>query len=222
MSLVSLLTSVLPLVLLAAVSPMIFVNASTMALGSGSGAVLRYLAGNALVITAVGVIGAGLLGAAFTAFVRREIASHSVDLVIALVLILYGVHLARGLLRGQRRDDPQAARATGSERGRNAFSLGVVGMITNFTTLPLFLSAAQRIGGSGLPFLEVVLVLLLAVAVTLAPAWLPLVLLKVAPGLVRRRGDAPSKSRSIGPWLPVAACFAGGAVLAWRALAALL
>jgi hypothetical protein len=90
----------------------------------------------------------GLMGAATSQLIAADLASCGVDLTLAMVLIAYGAwqvvrsrreRTAMGASHGAKDD----ALPTGD---RGLFAAGLLGMLTNFTTLPLYLSVAQRIG----------------------------------------------------------------------------
>lgn len=206
--------SVLPLALLSALSPMIFVNATTIQLGSGKLATLRYILGNAVIVTLISVVGAGLLGAAFTTFVEREVVSAGVDLTLAAVLVGYGIHL----LRQQRR--PQVHPATDSAE----VTRGMVTMSTNFTSIPLIVAASQHLGASPWPIWLVVPALVVSMAVTLAPAWLPLLLATTMPHLLEtvQAHQEHARTNSLGSripaLLPVGTCLLGAALLTVHAV----
>lgn len=207
--------SVLPLTILAAVSPVIFLNASTVVTNDGGRGAIRFLAGNALVLVVLGGASMGLLGAAAAGDAARALASRWVDAALALVLIGYAVKL----IRAPHQPPPTAGQVVRPSRG--VFAWGVIGMLTNYTTLPLYLSVAQRLGASPLPAVVNVLYLLVATALVLAPAWLPALLLRVAPGLVavspRWEGRIARGTRTAS----IVACFIGATFLLWHASAAL-
>ena len=107
---------------------------------------------------------------------------------------------------------------------RGGVAFGMVSMATNFTTLPLYLSATQHIGAARPPLWVVALLLLLVTVVTLIPAWLP-ILLAAAPDLLgrlaRRSGSTSRPHRvSAGVLVPVIACLVGGVYLVVHSLVA--
>lgn len=206
--------SVLPLALLSAVSPMIFINATTVQLEAGKRATLRYLLGNAVIVMLISVVGAGLLGAAFTSFVEREVVSAGVDFALAAVLLTYGVHQWRQ--RGPQQVNPVTA--------TSAMTRGVVTMSTNFTSIPLILAASQHLGASSWPVWLVLPALVVSMAVTLTPAWLPLVLAVAMPHVLEkvqaRQEHAPHNGlgSKISALLPVGTCLLGAAFLTVHAV----
>lgn len=208
--------SVIPLALLGAVSPVVFLNATTATANGGPVAGRRLLAGTLCVLAALGIAGMGLLGATAASFAGREIASRAVDAALALVLLGYAALLLSRRLRSRRGASVSQPATSGHQRGW--FALGAVGMSTNFTTLPLYLALAQRLGAADL--LAVVKVALLGVctAIVLTPAWLPLLMVRVAPA--RQSFGAGAQAR-VARWTTAAsiiACLLGGAFLLHRAV----
>lgn len=204
----ALLATVLPLSVLAAASPVIFLNAASFVLRGQRSSAVGYLAGNALVLVPIGVASAGLLGATIATQVDRDVASRVVDGLLGAVLLGYGAWLVR------RADHPSTP---GGGSGRGSLPFGVLAMATNVTTLPLYISASQHIGSARPSLGEAALLIVLVTLVTLAPAWLPLALARLAPALLTRftrsRAAAPTRTWSVGTVVPVAACVLGGALL---------
>lgn len=201
--------SILPLTLLAAISPIVFLNASTVASNTGMRGAAQFVGGNLLVLGVIGAASMGLLGAAAASFTERELASRTVDALLALLLVGYGVRLLR------RHTTPAPADPGDPHRG--VFAWGAIGMATNFTTLPLYVAVAQRLGSSPLPVEVTVPCLVASTAVVLTPAWLPALLLRLAPSRVgvKDRGRA-----RVARWTRVAsiaACGVGGTFLLWHA-----
>ena len=208
----------LPLVLIAAVSPVLFLNASRVVQAAGISAGLCFAGGAVLCLLALGIPTMGLMGAATSQLVAADLASRGVDLVLALVLIAYGawqVVRSRRSTAGASRGTKDDALPTGV---RALFAAGLLGMLTNFTSLPLYLSVAQRIGTVSVPWWARALLLVLVVVVVAVPVWLPVGLRAVVPehsGLkpeTRRRIQTATQRISIG------ACFAGGALIIWHVL----
>jgi hypothetical protein len=210
----------IPLVLIAAVSPVLFLNASRVVEAAGMSAGLFFAGGAVLCLVALGIPTMGLMGAATSQLVTAGLASRGVDLTLALLLIIYG---AWQVVRSRRNRT-----ATGASRGnqdgalptgaRALFAAGLLGMLTNFTSLPLYLSVAQRTGTLAVPWWARALLLILVIVVVATPVWLPVGLRAVAPehsGLkpeTRRRIQTATQRISIG------ACFVGGAVIIWHVL----
>jgi hypothetical protein len=208
----------LPLVLIAAVSPVLFLNASRVVEAAGISAGLYFASGAVLCLVALGIPTMGLMGAATSQRVAADLASRGVDLALALVLIAYGAwqvvrsrRSATGAVSGTKDD----ALPTG---GHALFAAGLLGMLTNFTSLPLYLSVAQRSGTVAAPWWARALLLVMVIVVVATPVWLPVGLRAVVPehsGLrpeTRRRIQTATRRISIG------ACFLGGAVIIWHVL----
>lgn len=209
MHVLDVIATVVPLALLSAVSPMVFVNSTTIELRDGVQGAWRYVAGNAVIVAALCVLGAGLLGAAFTTFVEREVVSAGVDTVLAAALLCYGIFLLRQDARSGSRTAPES----------NNFVRGMMTMGTNFTSIPLVLAASQHIGASGWPAWSVLLSVVVVAAITLLPAWLPILLATVVPGLLpaihnrQQHQHRRSWSTKISGLLPVGTCFVGATFL---------
>ncbi|MEO8749622.1 MAG: GAP family protein [Allobranchiibius sp.] len=212
-----LLTFVLPLAVLAAISPIVFLNASTVATNYGASGVRRFLAGNAIVLILIGVPSLGLLGDAAASFTRRELASQVVDGILGLVLLAYGGWLWRSRTRTARATTSENDQASEAAR-RGLIAWGALGMATNFTTLPLYLSICGHIGASRLNVFWQAIVLAGAVAVVLTPAWIPLLLLRIAPTHTRVSERSRARVAAGTRIASIAACVIGGAVLVGHAV----
>jgi Flp pilus assembly protein protease CpaA len=86
----------LPLVLIAAVSPVLFLNASRVVEAAGISAGFSFACGAVLCLVALGIPTMGLMGAATSRLVAVGLASRGVDLALALVLITYGAGKSPG------------------------------------------------------------------------------------------------------------------------------
>jgi hypothetical protein len=210
----------LPLVLIAAVSPVLFLNASRVVQAAGISAGLCFAGGAALCLVALGIPTMGLMGATTTQLVAADLASRGVDLALALVLIAYG---AWQVVRS-RRDRTAAGASSGNKDGalptgaRALFAAGLLGMLTNFTSLPLYLSVAQRIGTVATPWWARGLLLVLVVVVVAAPVWLPVGLRAVAPEHSRLGPETRRRIQTATQRISIGACFLGGAVIIWHVL----
>ena len=208
----------LPLVLIAAVSPVLFLNASRVVEAAGISAGLCFGGGAVLCLVALGVPTMGLMGAATSQRVAAELASRGVDLALALVLIAYG---AWQVVRS-RRDRTAAGASSGNKDhalptgGRALFAAGLLGMLTNFTTLPLYLSVAQRIGTVAAPWWARALLLVLVVVVVALPVWLPVGLRAVVPGHSRIGPETRRRIQTATQRISIGACFLGGAMIIWH------
>jgi len=210
----------LPLVLIAAVSPVLFLNASRVVEAAGISAGLFFAGGAVLCLVALGIPTMGLMGAAASQRLAADLASRGVDLTLALVLIAYG---AWQVVRSRRnrtaadasREPKDDALPTG---GRALFAAGLLGMLTNFTTLPLYLSVAQRIGTVAAPWWARPLLLVLVIVVVATPVWLPVGLRAVAPAHSGLRPETRRRIQTATQRISIAACFLGGAVIIWHVL----
>jgi Sap, sulfolipid-1-addressing protein len=217
----------LPLVLIAAVSPVLFLNASRVVEAAGISAGLYFAGGAVLCLVALGIPTMGLMGAATSQVVAADLASRGVDLTLALVLIAYGAwQVARsrrartatgasGTTTGASRTHKDDALPTG---GRALFAAGLLGMLTNFTTLPLYLSVAQRTGTVAAPWWGRALLLAVVVVVVAAPVWLPIGLRAVAPGHAQIRPEVRRRIQTATQRISIGACFVGGALIIWHVL----
>ena len=210
----------LPLVLIAAVSPVLFLNASRVVEAAGISAGLFFAGGAVLCLVALGIPTMGLMGAATSQLVAAHLASRGVDLTLALLLIAYGAwQVARS------RRDRTATRASRRSKdgalptsGRALLAAGLLGMITNFTTLPLYLSVAQRIGTVAVAWWARALLLVLVVVVVATPVWLPVGLRAVAPLHSGLTPETRGKIQTATQWISIGACFVGGALIIWHVL----
>jgi Sap, sulfolipid-1-addressing protein len=216
----ALLAHSLPLVLIAAVSPVLFLNASRVVEAAGISAGLLFAGGAVLCLVALGIPTMGLMGATTSQRVAADLASRGVDLALALVLIAYGAwqvvrsrrnRTAAGASRGTKDDAlPTGARAL--------FAAGLLGMLTNFTSLPLYLSVAQRIGTVAAPWWSRALLLVMVVVVVAAPVWLPVGLRAVAPEHSRLKPETRRRIQTAAQRISIGACFVGGALIIWHVL----
>jgi hypothetical protein len=210
----------LPLVLIAAVSPVLFLNASRVAEAAGILAGLCFAGGAVLCLVALGIPTMGLMGAATSQRVAADLTSRGVDLTLALVLIAYG---AWQVARSRR-----ARTTTGTSRGnkdealpkggRALFAAGLLGMLTNFTTLPLYLSVAQRIGTVATPSWARALLLTLVIVVIATPVWLPVGVRAIAPEHSGLKPETRRKIQTATQRISIGACFVGGALIIWHVL----
>jgi hypothetical protein len=210
----------LPLVLIAAVSPVLFLNASRVVEAAGISAGLYFAGGAVLCLVGLGIPTMGLMGAATSQRVAADLASRSVDLALALVLIAYG---AWQVVRSRR--NRTAAGATSGNKddalptgGHALFAAGLLGMITNFTSLPLYLSVAQRIGTVAAPWWTRALLLILVIVVVAIPVWFPVGLRAVAPKHSGIRPETRRRIQTATQRISIGACFLGGAVIIWHVL----
>lgn len=239
----------LPLVLLAALSPVLFLNASRIVESAGGKAGAFFAAGAAGCLLALGIPAMGLMGAATSQKITADLTSRGVDVVLALVLIAYG---AQQLVKSRRphsastnsasKDSASTSPGSGSasseskssesktssagqdsalpKDGRGLFAAGLLGMITNFTTLPLFLSVAQRLGAVSIDWALRSLLLIVVIAIVVTPTWLPIVLHAVAPAKSGLSPQLRAKIQRATQQISIGACFLGGVVIIWHVFAA--
>ena len=210
----------LPLVLIAALSPVLFLNASRVVEAVGISAGFCFAGGAVLCLVAFGIPAMGLMGAATSQLVATGLASRGVDLILALLLIGYGVWQVvrsrrHGTTSGASRGNQDDALPAG---GRALFAAGLLGMLTNFTSLPLYLSVAQRIGTVAVPWSIRSLLLVMVVVVVAAPVWLPILLRAVAPKHSGLRPETRRRIQTATQRISIGACFVGGAVIIWHVL----
>ena len=220
MTVATFLAHSLPLVLIAAVSPVLFLNASRVVEAAGISAGLYFGGGAVLCLIALGVPTLGLMGATTSQLLAADLASRSVDLALALVLIAYG---AWQVVRSHRHrsaagDSSQTKDHALPAGGRALFAAGLLGMITNFTTLPLYLSVAQRIGTVTVPWWAKALLLVMVVIVVATPVWLPVGLRAVVPAHSGLSPETRRKIQTATQRISIGACFLGGAVIIWHVL----
>ena len=218
MTLADFLAHSLPLVLIAAVSPVLFLNASRVVGAAGIAAGLFFAGGAVLCLVALGIPTMGLMGAATSQVVAADLASRGIDLTLALVLIMYG---AWQVVRSRRHQTATGASKGNTDEalptgGRALFAAGLLGMITNFTSLPLYLSVAQRTGSVAVPWWARALLLILVIVVVATPVWLPIVLRAVAPGHSRLRPETQRRIQTATQQISIGACFLGGGLIIWH------
>jgi hypothetical protein len=210
----------LPLVLIAAVSPVLFLNASRVVQAAGIAAGLCFGGGAVLCLVALGIPTMGLMGAATSQQVAADLASRRVDLALALVLIAYG---AWQVVRSHRHHSAAADSSETKDHalptgGRALLAAGLLGMLTNFTTLPLYLSVVQRIGTVAVPWWARSLLLILVIVIVATPVWLPVGLRAVVPKHSGLRPETQRKIQTATQRVSIGACFLGGAVIIWHVL----
>ena len=165
-SFVTLLGSVWYLVLVAAVSPVMILNANAAVHGQKQNHGWAFVSGAGLVLGAIGVTSFGLLGSAATDFASRQLASHTVDRILGVLLFLFGCYLGWNRwgshqVKNSRHKKSSGPRSTGAH---GMFTWGSLGMATNFTTIPLFISSSQRIGTANLPLIVRIFTLIVSLS----------------------------------------------------------
>ena len=180
---------VLPLALVAAVSPvMLAEQTALLADGEGRRRSVAYAAGSETVVTLLVALSV-LLGVS-VALPKLPQLDASLDLALGVVLIL----LALVSAKWSTRREPRARHTTSSSRLRmnvvDAFAFGAFSMATDVTTLALTAAAAKEIAGANLGALQVAAVSCVLVLTVGLPAWAPTAFAFAAP---RRANEVLSK-----------------------------
>ena len=182
------LAVVIPLGLGGAVSPVILTEQTLLLAGPDGGrAGVRYAAGVVLT-TLVVVVAIVLFGRAVSLPTRPHLDA-TLDLVLGLVLVNVAVVV---VVSGRRRGGSPSRKggddrsASGSRKARAAFAFGVFAMATNVTTLALIAPAAKEISRTDVEVAAEAVLVLVLVGLVSMPAWLPVVLTRVAPGPSQR------------------------------------
>ena len=182
------LALVIPLGLGGAISPVMLTEQTVLLSGPDGGrAAVRYAAGVVLT-TFVIVVAIVLFGRAISLPSEPHLDA-TLDLVLGLVLVNVAVLV---LVSGRRRGGSPSRKgrddrgASGSRQARAAFAFGVFAMATNVTTLALIAPAAKEISRADVEIAAEAVLVLVLVGLVSMPAWVPLVLTRVAPGPSQR------------------------------------
>lgn len=172
----TLLASVLPLALGAAISPTVL-TAQLLMLSSKSNPIRR---------SVVALIGSGLVLLGYTAVaLLAGIGTNSSDhpstvdgivkLVFAVLLLALGV---RAALRDPKPTKKEKKEEKTDSRAQlvKSFELGAVMMLVNFTTLALYFPALHEITASSVASSDKLLSIVIVFLITMIPAYLPLLL----------------------------------------------
>ncbi len=181
------LAVVIPLGLGGAVSPVILTAQTVLLAGPDGGrAGVRYAAGVVLT-TLVIVVAIVLFGRAVSLPTRPHLDA-TLDVVLGLVLVSVAVLVVSRRRRGgsPSREGGDDRSVSGSRRARAAFAFGVFAMATNVTTLALIAPAAKEISRTQVEVAPEAVLVLVLVGLVSMPAWVPLVLTRVAPGPSQR------------------------------------
>jgi len=182
------LAVVIPLGLGGALSPVILTAQTVLLAGpDGARAGVRYAAG-VVVTTLVIVVAIVLFGRAVSLPTRPHLDA-TLDVVLGLVLVSLAVLIVvsrrrRGGSPSHEGGDDRGA--SGARRARAAFALGVFAMATNVTTLALIAPAAKEISRTQVEVAPEGVLVLVLVGLVSMPAWVPVVLTRVAPGPSQR------------------------------------
>ena len=175
----SLLSQIVPLALAAAISPVLFLlqlNTVTGARPIARGSALT--AGAAVVLIVLSTIGVHLGDTGFSTNDRLQAV---INIVFGALLLAVGL---RGLLWPPRPKPHEAvSKPTGAGR---SFLAGAGGMASNVTTFALYIPALALIAGSELPLGQRGIAALIILLITLAVAWVPLLLAATVPAASSR------------------------------------
>lgn len=169
----TLLASVLPLALGAAVSPTVL-TVQLLLLSRKSAPIKR---------SAVALLGSGLVLIGYTAIaLLASIGTNSTDhpstvdgivkLVFAVLLLALGIRAALKEPGGEKKDDEGDT----NPRLIKSFELGSAVMLLNFTTLALYFPALHEITASSVSSSDEFIAILVVFMITMIPAYLPLLL----------------------------------------------
>lgn len=148
-SFVALLGSVWYLVLVAAISPVMILNANAAVHGQKQNHGWAFVSGAGLVLGAIGVTSFGLLGSAATDFASRQLASRTVDRILGVLLFLFGCYLARTKWVSHRVQKSRVKKTSGP---RSAGAHGMPGGLSEWLRISLpFRYSSRRVSASGLP-----------------------------------------------------------------------
>lgn len=172
---------ILPLGLGAAVSP-VMLTEQTLLLSTGDGvrAATRYAAG--VVLTALVIVCALVFFGRAISLPTEPKLSSSLDIVLGLVLLVAALVV---WALGRRHHDADNKRQ--SHHGLAAsFPFGVFSMVTNVTTIALITPAAKEVSTANTGLAGRAVLIAVLVGLASLPAWLPVVLVKLAPDPGRR------------------------------------
>jgi len=202
------------LALLAALSPTaVLVSAVFLASANPQRMVLIYLSG-AVVMTAImaAIVFAALQGGHLYQAAERQ-PRYGLRLGLGLAMLLVGAYLRR---RGPKRPDPARKgkgiipRLISRPGAKTAFIVGVLVYTPGLT----FIAAIQAVATAKQSLPASVVALILVIVITVAFAWLPLILYLLAPGRTARQlRDLDRWLRSHGYLLTVAGLLIGGIFL---------
>jgi Sap, sulfolipid-1-addressing protein len=181
---------ILPLGLAGSVSPVMLTEQTLLLAGpDGRRAGMHYAVGAALTLLVV-VLAVVLFGAALSLPSEPRLDA-SLDLALGAILVVVG-GVGYAWVRLHARVGHDEGRSKKSRRRRAAFPFGAFSMATNFTTLALVLPAAKEIASADLEVVGKAVLACVLVGLASAPAWVPVVLTRVAPGAGQRTLDAIS------------------------------
>lgn len=179
-----LVTHVTPLALGAAVSPSILtMSVLILSRDHGRSRMVAFTIANLIVLTAIGI--AGFFAFKGTIPTDRppsaNAAAAAVDTALGLILVIFGI---RAMLRpAPEAPAKEESKPDSGPQTVRFFLLGVVLMLSNFTTLALFLPADKEIVIATVPAGDKAIVLAGLIVVATVTAWLPLLLTVTVPRL---------------------------------------
>jgi len=187
------LTLVLPLSLGGAISPMLLTEQTVLLGTGGRRAANRFALGAvvALLVIVTVVVFAGHL----VELPTEPTLSRTLDVVLGVLLLAIGGathYIGEHPLRRRKRegeDGEPRDRLSLVDHPNAAFPFGAVSMATNFTNLALVVVAAKGIATADLDRAERILLILVVVAISSLPVWLPLAATKMAPRTGQRALD---------------------------------
>ncbi len=212
-TLLQLIVSIAPLVFISVLSPVVFINGLTSVNMGGQKGGWAFAAGNALVLGAVGFAFFGVLGSSAASFAERQFASQAVDRFLAIAMFGFAGYLAWAQYASGHPRELSGRPAPHHPSPAAFFGWGVLGQVTNLTTLPFLAAVSQRIGAANLPMVVRLVVLLVTLAVVLVSSWGPVVIATVAP---QHANISDATRACISRWMGLAsiiALLAGGIVL---------
>lgn len=217
MTLGELLLSILPLVLIAPISPALFVQSSTIVMEQGPKAIGQFLAGNIVVLLVLGPASIGLLGVSVTDWADRELRSDRVGIVLALLLVAYGTYVLVNMIR-HRHGFVAKLGPRHALPDHGLFAYGALNAATDFTGLPIYIAINQQIGIAQVDFNVKTLLFVVASAFFLMPIWLPWALYR---RMSNFKGVVDKISRqlsAITQWSTLIGCFGGALILFWNSM----
>ena len=182
------LAVVIPLGLGGAFSPVMLTEQTVLLAGPDGGKAGARYAGGVVLTTLLIVVAIVLFGRAISLPTEPHLDA-TLDLVLGLVLVNVALLV---LVSGRRRGGSPSSKggddrdASGSRQSRAAFAFGVFAMATNVTTLALIAPAAKEISRTDVEIAAEAALVLVLVALVSMPAWVPVVLTRVAPSPSQR------------------------------------
>ncbi len=182
-----LLAKVLPLALGAAVSPtvlaleLLIFSAPRRPVARGA----SYVAGTMLVLSGLTVVGLMVTNHGTGFGSSADPVTRAIDGTLGFVLLVLALHTSlRAITTDRDRADDVGATAH-SDRSASlpaAFLLGIVMMLSNFSTILLYLPAMRAVTASSVPRSDQLVAVVVAFVITALPILSPLVVRLVAPG----------------------------------------